>query len=506
MRPSFRPNGHLGFGLPGTALLALIGLAGCASGPGAPETPQASVLLQRSATALGTAGLKTLTVSGKGTGGTVGQAYLPGMAWPALNYSLLSRTMNFETGALREEFVRSRGEPTGGGATPLLGMGEAKAIGFARDGYAWGPAANGGSPAPVALAGRVHDLWTGTPQGAILAAQRHGAVAGVRVVAGQPVYTLSFTAPGQYAATLVLNGAGLVTRIESTVPNPVLGDMAVVTEFSDYREMAGLRFPARIQQSQGGFAALDIAVMEMQPNVPANFAVPDNVKAARENVTVEKVAEGVWFLAGGSHNSVAIELTDQIVLVESPLYDGRAQAVLVAANGLVAGKAVKTVVNSHHHFDHAGGLRTAVAAGAELITSAAAQPFYERAFANPNRIAPDALAASGRTAKITGISASTVLRDRSRPVEIHELQGSVHAQGFLVVWLPREKLLIEADAYTPGPLSNPSNSPPPAVANANHVNLADNLARLGIAPERILPLHGRVVPASELYTQIGRKP
>ena len=502
MRPSTH---HLGLAL---SISALLSLAGCASGPASPipltprDAPEAAVLLQRSAAALGTGSLKTLTVSGKGTGGTVGQAYRPGMAWPALNYSLLSRTMNFETGAFREEFARSRGEPTGGGATPLQGLGEAKAIGFARDGYAWGPAANGGSAAPVALGARVHDLWTGTPQGAILAAQRHGAVAGVRMVDGQPVYTLSYTAPGQYAATLVLDAAGLVTRIESTLPNPVLGDMAVVTEFSDYQDMAGLRFPARMRQSQGGFAAFDIQVMEMQPNVPADFAVPENVKTARENVTVEKVADGVWFLGGGSHNSVAIEIADQIVLVETPLYDGRAKAVLATANGLVAGKAVKTVINSHHHFDHAGGLRAAAAAGAELITSAAAQPWYERSFANPNRIAPDALAASGRKAKITGISGSTVLRDRSRPVEIHEMQGSVHAQGFLMVWLPKERLLIEADAYTPGP----PNSPPPAVANANQVNLADNIARLGITPERILPLHGRVVPASELYTQIGRKP
>jgi glyoxylase-like metal-dependent hydrolase (beta-lactamase superfamily II) len=502
MRPSFRPSTGLGRGLASATLVAMVGLAGCASGPNAPVAPPASVLLQRSASALGTAGLKSLTVSGKGTGGAVGQAYLPGMAWPALNYSLLSRTMNFETGAFREELARSRGEPTGGGATPLMGQGEAKAIGFARDGFAWGPAANGGTPAPVALDGRIHDLWTGTPQGAILAAQRYGAVSGVRLVDGQPVYALAYTAPGQYAATLVLDDAGLVTRIESTVPNPVLGDMAVVTEFSDYRDMAGLRFPARIRQSQGGFATLDITVTEMQTNVPADILVPDNVKAARENVTVEKVADGVWFLAGGSHNSVAIELADQIVLVESPLYDGRAKAVLATANGLVTGKAVKTVVNTHHHFDHAGGLRTAAAAGVELITTAAALPWYERSFANLNRIAPDALALSGRKAKITGISGSTVLRDSSRPVEIHELQGSLHAQGFLMVWLPKEKLLIEADAYTPGP----PNSPPPAVPNALQVNLADNLARLGIAPDRILPLHGRAVPASELYQQIGRKP
>jgi glyoxylase-like metal-dependent hydrolase (beta-lactamase superfamily II) len=354
----------------------------------------------------------------------------------------------------------------------------------------------------VAVDGRIHDLWTGTPQGAIKAAQRHGAVAGTRMVNGQTVNTLSFTAPGQYAATLVLDGAGLVTRIESTMPNAVLGDTAMVTEFSDYADSKGLRFPMRIRQSLGGFAALDIAVTEVTPNAAADFNVPDNVRNFRENVSTEKVADGVWFLAGGSHNSVAIELADQIVLVESPLYDGRASAVLATANALVAGKKVKTVINSHHHFDHAGGVRTAVAEGAELITSAAAKPYFERVLANANRIAPDALAKSGRTARVTGISGSTVLRDSTRPIEIHEIQGSVHAQGFLMVWLPKERLLIEADAYTPGP----PNSPPPAVPNGNQVNLVQNIERLKLNVDRILPLHSRIATMAELYAQIGRKP
>ena len=57
------------------------------------------------------------------------------------------------------------------------------------------------------------------------------------------------------------------------------------------------------------------------------------------------------------------------------------------------------------------------------------------------------------------------------------------------------------DAYTPGP----PNSPPPPAPNPNHVNLVQNLERLGLVPDRILPLHSRVVPYSELLAQIGRK-
>lgn len=85
-------------------------------------------------------------------------------------------------------------------------------------------------------------------------------------------------------------------------------------------------------------------------------------------------------------------------------------------------------------------------------------------------------------------------------VEVHEIQGSVHAQGFLMVYLPKEKLLIEADVYTPAA----PNSAPPPTPNANHVNLVQNIERLGLQVERILPLHGRVVPIGELYAGIGR--
>jgi hypothetical protein len=44
------------------------------------------------------------------------------------------------------------------------------------------------------------------------------------------------------------------------------------------------------------------------------------------------------------------------------------------------------------------------------------------------------------------------------------------------------------------------------VPNANHLNLVQNLDRLGLAPQRIVPLHGRVVPAADLYALVGRKP
>ena len=248
---------------------------------------------------------------------------------------------------------------------------------------------------------------------------------------------------------------------------------------------------------------LDLAIKEVQPNAPtAALAIPDAARNQGERVVAEKVADGVWFLAGGSHNSVAIELADQILLVESPLYDGRAVAVFEKANTLVPGKTVKTVINSHHHFDHAGGLRTAVADGATLVVSATARPWFERVLANPNRLAPDALARSGRSASLVGGSGRHRLTDGKRTIDIHEIADSVHSQGFLMIYLPAERLLIEADAYTPGA----PGAAPPTVPNANNVNLVANVERLQLGVDRILPLHGRVVPMADLYTTARMTP
>ena len=477
----------------------VLGMAGCTT-----LTPQAqtAALIARAEAAMGSAALKTLTVTGRGTGASVGQAHAPDMPWPGLQLTALSRSLNFETASFREEFIRSRSEPLGGGAVPLLGGGEARGVVLASDVYAWNLAGVDTVSAPAALAMRLHDLWTATPQGADKAAARLGARAEVRRDFLRRWDTLSFTLPGQFSATLVFEDSGLISSIESTVAQPVLGDMPVLTQFTGYRPQAGLMMPARIVQKQGGFEALDLQVTAVAANEPVEITVPENVRAAVPTVGIEKVAEGVWFFAGGTHNSVAIETATQIVLVEAPLDAGRARAVLDAANQLVPGKQALTVINTHHHFDHAGGLRFAAASGATVFTSALAKPYFEAAFSRPQTLAPDAVAAPASKAVFVAVDGKAVLGGGDRIIEIHELQGSIHARGLLVVWLPREQLLIEADAFTPGA----PDAPPPAVPNANHVNLVQNLERLGLAPKRILPLHGRIVPAADLYTQAGRTP
>lgn len=472
-------------------------LGGCASTP----PPDAGTLLRQADKALGASAVKSLAFTASGTGGTFGQAFTPEAAWPKLNYSLLARAFDYDNNAMREEFARSRAEPTGGGALPLMGSGEQKVVGFQRDTWAWNMAGQNAAPAPISVEQRLHDLWT-SPHGVVIGAQLYGATAGSRSEGGQSFGTVSYGIPGRFSATAWIDDAGRVVRVDSKLPHPVLGDTEVVTRYSDYQPAGSSQFPMRIRQSQGGFEVFDLQVKAVQVNPGLDVTLPDNVRGFAERVAAEKVADGVWFLGGGSHNSVLIEMSNHAVLVETPLYDGRSAAVLAEARKLLPGKPVKTVINSHHHFDHAGGLRTAVAEGATLITSQPAKPYFERILANANAMAPDLLAKSGKKPEIIGVDNHRSLVDGDHRIEIHAIQGSVHAQGFLMVYLPKHKLLIEADAYTPGP----AGSPPPASPNGNNVNLVQNIERLNLQVDRILPLHGRVVPYSELLAAIGRKP
>ena len=475
---------------------AVAGLASCASVP--PETAEA--VLQRANMAMGGTALRSISYSGTGSGGTFGQAFVPGTAWPKITYSSFSRVADYENRAFREDAARSRSEPTGGGAIPLMGTGEQRTTGMLRGDWAWNMAGPAPVPAPVALDGRIHDLWT-TPHGIIKAALANQPTIAMRSEGGRSLSAVSFVVPGRFRATALVNAAGLVEQIESVQPHPVSGDTASVISFSDYRNVAGVQFPMRIRQSMGGHPVLDLTIQDVKPNAVAGFEVPALVTGAAERIVAERAADGVWFLAGGSHNSVAIEMEDHLMVVEAPLYDGRSAPMLAEAKRRGNSKPVRYVVNSHHHFDHSGGLRTAVAEGATLVTSEVARSYFEQTLANPNRIRPDAMERSGKGATVTGVTGKRVFTDGERVVEVHYITGSLHAQGFMMVHLPREKILIQADAYTPGA----PNSPAPAVPNALQMNLVQNIERLGLQVERILPLHGRMVPMSELLVMVGRK-
>lgn len=452
--------------------------------------------LESVAKAMGATTLKSIQYTGSGVNFATGQSPAPGLPWPRFNVKNYTRTASYETASLRDELVRTQAEdpPRGGGLQPIRG--EQRQIFLVSGDHAWNVVADAAIPAPIALAERQLQLWS-TPHGVIKAA-----IANNATVQGR---TIAFALPGRFTVKAMVDDRNLVEKIEAWIPSPVLGDMAVEVSYSDYRDFGGVKFPMKIRQTAGGFPALDLTVSDVRPNVAADVQVPDAVRQATApyaRVATQMVADGIWYVTGGTHHSVVIEMKDHVIVAEAPLNDERAVAVLAEVKNLVPNKPIRYVINSHHHFDHSGGLRAFAAEGVTVITHEINRAYFERTLAARASVSPDRLTKLSRRATVEGVRDRRVLSDGTRTVEIHHIAGILHDDGLLMVYLPREKLLIEADAYTPAPPNTPSPSP----ANPFSVNLADNITRIGLATDQLLPLHGRMVPLTDLYKAIGRAP
>jgi glyoxylase-like metal-dependent hydrolase (beta-lactamase superfamily II) len=448
--------------------------------------------LEAVAKALGATDLKSIEIQGGGAFFWAGQSYTAGRAWPEFNVRSFTRVVNYDTAALRDEMVRTRAlEPPKGGGPYVRG--EHKAVAVLSGEYAWNVTGDAATPAPIALAERQFQLWS-TPHGVIKAA-----MAGKGTLQGR---TIAFAVPGSFKATATLDAANLIERVDATLANPVVGDMAVTVSYADYRDFGGVKFPTRIRQIYSGFPALELTVTEVKPNAAADITVPDAVKQAGNpyvKVTSQKAADGVWYLTGGTHHSVVIEMKDHLIVVEGPLNDDRALAVIKETRTLVPNKPIKYLVVSHHHFDHSGGVRAFAGEGVTLITHDASKAYFEKVVAAPATVSPDHLAKSGKKAAVEGVRDRRVLTDGTRTVEIRQIAGIQHADDMLMVYLPKEKFLIQADAYTP-PAPNAAPMSPPSPFN---VSLAENIKQQGLAVDQILPLHGRMVPLAELHKAAG---
>ena len=224
---------------------------------------------------------------------------------------------------------------------------------------------------------------------------------------------------------------------------------------------------------------------------------------APPTATIEKLANGVYYVKGGTHHSVAIDQRDHIVVVEAPQNEARSLAVIAKVKETIPNKPIRYVINTHQHFDHSGGLRTYVDEGATVVTHQMNQSFYEQAWGAPRSINPDRLAQSKKAAMFETFTEKHVLTDGRRSIEVHRLAGSGHNDAFAMIFLPAEGILIEGDAFTPTAVT----VPPPAMPNPFSVNLLENVERLKLNVRQIAALHGpRLTTLADLRTAIGQRP
>jgi glyoxylase-like metal-dependent hydrolase (beta-lactamase superfamily II) len=500
-------------------LYAVVALLALTAGPGSAQDARAA--LQTAAAEMGATGLRSIQYSGAGWIAAVGQSFSLADDWPRFEVPSYTRAIDYEARSLRDEYTRRQGSypPRGGGGTPL--QGEQQIAQLLNGNDAWNLQGDTAVPqtrpyldgTPVSDLRQLEILLT--PHGFLKAALEGSPTAHALAIVGPTNLTsdgrtatiVSFTALGKYRVNGTINDQNLVELVSTWIPNPVYGDMLYEMRYTDYRDFGGIKFPAVIHVHQGdpvlnpAHNIMEIRVTDVRANasVPA-IAVPDNVRQAAAppvRAEAQRLADGVWRIEGGSHHSVAVEFRDFVAVVEAPLNETRSLAVIDEVTRVVPNKPIRYVVNTHHHFDHSGGLRTYFSQGTTIITHQDNREFYEQVmfYPAPRTLQPDRLArfypmyvTSRRPFRIETVDQQYVLSDGERVMHLYPVQGLNHAQGMLMAYLPKERILVNADLYSPPG----QGATAPAAPTPNMLALNQNIRRLNLDVAQHAPIHGRV--------------
>ena len=309
------------------------------------------------------------------------------------------------------------------------------------------------------------------------------------------------TADGDRLTLGVDDVTHLPTRVVTMSGNANMGDVAIVTTFADYADVDGIKLPRRLTTKMDKYLQLDLQVTKnilsgRAFDVTASDAVRASVPPVSPAVavTVEPVAKGIWWLAGsGNHRSIVFEFDDHLVLYEAPLNEARTKAVIDKARTL-SPKPLTTAIVSHHHFDHSGGLRVAVAEGLTIITHRANEAFFRDLLARKHTIVPDALQKAPRPATFQFVDDEMTLKDTSMEVRLYHLLDNPREGTNLYAYVPRDRILVQADLYDSGWNQHPWGE-----------NVLANIERRKLKVDRDVPVHGAIEPFDQMVKTIRAK-
>ena len=359
----------------------------------------------------------------------------------------------------------------------------------------------------------------------------------VRPAVDMEIGNMAYPAAGYGPFTIAFDPkSGLPVRIRTLDYDNVWGDVTYDMVLSDWRDFNGVKVAMNRKYELNGRVVQDVQFSDFQANPaidPTKFTVPPELRtgAAKpaagnvpyqwvirrqfigiyldsentsfdskttQSLRLNDIAPGVVHVVGGSHNSLLVEMDDHLVMVDAPISDAQSIWVVNAAKQRFPGKPIKWLVLTHHHMDHAGGMRGVLAEGAVLVVGQGTAPHYGKALAAPMQRNPDMKPMDFSRVQILEIPESHVISDsKGRQVVAYAMQDNPHAKGLLMVWVPDAKLGYVTDVWSPG-------VPLPDKPNPGLISVVRTVQRTGIQPERFAGGHGSVAPYDSLTKLVGQ--
>ena len=293
-----------------------------------------------------------------------------------------------------------------------------------------------------------------------------------RRIAGQLDEGIRFVTGGAPVTIWFDRTTGLPLLQESVTDDAILGDLTTTITYSHWTRGA-VRFPGQTHSESGRgesttiqrvvsindstlsdttFAISDSLVTAFNAQPPAPAATAPN---AAVTVAVSDVAPGILRLAGPSYNAMAVDQGDKLVLVEAPLGSQMMSAIFDTLAARFPGKHIAYVVNTHHHWDHSGGIRSALAAGLPVVTQARNVDFIRSIGTARKTVQPDALSRGRRLPAIIPVNDSLSLGTGSNRVELYPITTTQDGGVHIVAFVPDAGVLFQSDLLNAAPNNRP---------------------------------------------------
>jgi glyoxylase-like metal-dependent hydrolase (beta-lactamase superfamily II) len=331
-------------------------------------------------------------------------------------------------------------------------------------------------------------------------------------------------------ATLALADDRTPTSLTYADHDPAQGDVAYRFEWSEWRDVGGIRLPCRLRRLVDDRPIREERLRSVTLNQPVpleKVTTPAIVRAQDEagrrivtgwtqrrraaglpfeeytrvqQVDMAPLAPGAWLARGGTHNSLVVEMADHLVVFDPALFEARSEGVIAAAKKSAPGKPIRHIVLSHFHDDHMGGVRTYAAEGAIVVVHSSAGDYVRSILGQRRRLEPDRLEIARRDGRIGQPSVVLVddaitLTDKTREVKFYNVPNG-HSSGMLVAYVPHARVIFTADLV--------SDTFPLIPPFASRVQKLIQENRLSV--EMIACAHGNAMPYAQFCHVLGGEP
>jgi glyoxylase-like metal-dependent hydrolase (beta-lactamase superfamily II) len=302
------------------------------------------------------------------------------------------------------------------------------------------------------------------------------------------------------------DATNLLTKVERLGSDGLTGDVVFETIFTGYVSQNGHQVPTGRQLRTSGALTEDIRYDSLVINdtlsadrfkLPAGLQTP---AAAPQTQPSTRYSDTVYTVNAGGYNVLVVGFKDHVFVMEAPSGDRVSRQAIAEVKRIFPGKPIRYVSVTHHHDDHAGGIRTYIAEGATVLSLPGEKPFWEKVMTAKFTIDPDSLTLNPQPLKIEVIEKGRrVLSDGTTTVELIDIGPGGHTDEMLVAYLPNERLVFQGDL-----LNRPANNDP-ATINATSVHFANWLERSKLAVDRIIGVHGPPSTLEELRRGVAEK-